>query len=47
MEVLQEEEGIDSIFINFVTAPFTDTHEVARQSSRRAGKGASRSSATS
>lgn len=31
MEVLQEEKGVDSIFINFVTAPFTDTHEVARQ----------------
>ena len=41
MEVLQEEEGIDSIFINFVTAPFTDTHEVARQivaTSRKGGK---------
>lgn len=31
LDVLMEEEGIDSIFINFVTAPFTDTHEVARQ----------------
>lgn len=31
MEVLQEERGVDSIFLNFVTAPFTDTHEVARQ----------------
>lgn len=31
MEVLQQEGGVDSIFINFVTAPFTDTHEVARQ----------------
>ena len=41
MEVLQAEEGIDSIFINFVTAPFTDTHEVARQiveTSRKGGK---------
>ncbi|PWB60562.1 MAG: CoA-binding protein [Deltaproteobacteria bacterium] len=31
VDALQEEEGVDSIFINFVTAPFTDTHEVARQ----------------
>jgi acetyltransferase len=31
LDVLLAEEGIDSIFINFVTAPFTDTHEVARQ----------------
>jgi acetyltransferase len=31
LDVLMEEDGIDSIFINFVTAPFTDTHEVARQ----------------
>ena len=31
MDVLLDEEGVDSIFINFVTAPFTDTHEVARQ----------------
>jgi acetyltransferase len=31
LDVLIAEEGIDSIFINFVTAPFTDTHEVARQ----------------
>ena len=31
LDVLIEEDGIDSIFINFVTAPFTDTHEVARQ----------------
>jgi acetyltransferase len=31
LDVLIAEEGIDSIYINFVTAPFTDTHEVARQ----------------
>ena len=31
LDVLLEEDGIDSIYINFVTAPFTDTHEVARQ----------------
>ena len=31
LDVLMAEEGVDSIFINFVTAPFTDTHEVARQ----------------
>ncbi len=31
LDVLIEEEGIDSIFINFVTAPFTDTHAVARE----------------
>ncbi|GAB7025390.1 acetate--CoA ligase family protein [Geotalea toluenoxydans] len=31
LDVLLDEEGVDSIFINFVTAPFTDTHEVARQ----------------
>ncbi len=30
MDVLMDEEGIDSIYINFVTAPFTDTDEVAR-----------------
>ncbi len=39
MEVLQEEEEIDSIFINFVTAPFTDTHEVARQIVETSRKG--------
>jgi acetyltransferase len=31
LDVLLDEEGVDCIFINFVTAPFTDTHEVARQ----------------
>jgi acetyltransferase len=31
MEVLLEEDGVDSIFMNFVTAPFTDTDEVARE----------------
>ena len=31
MDVLMEEDQIDSIFINFVSAPFTDTDEVARQ----------------
>ena len=30
LDVLMEEETIDSIFVNFVTAPFTDTDEVAR-----------------
>ncbi len=30
MDVLMDEESIDSIYINFVTAPFTDTNEVAR-----------------
>ncbi|HZW35849.1 MAG TPA: acetate--CoA ligase family protein, partial [Candidatus Deferrimicrobiaceae bacterium] len=39
MEVLQEEEGVDSIFINFVTAPFTDTQEVARQIVEASRKG--------
>ena len=31
VEVLLAEEKVDSIFLNFVTAPFTDTQEVARQ----------------
>ncbi len=31
LDVLMNEEQIDSIYINFVTAPFTDTDEVARQ----------------
>ena len=31
LDVLIDEESVDSIFINFVTAPFTDTQEVARQ----------------
>ena len=31
LDVLMDEEEIDSIYINFVTAPFTDTDEVARQ----------------
>ncbi len=31
MDVLLEEDGVDSIFINFVTAPFTDTDAVARE----------------
>ena len=31
LDVMMDEEGIDCVFINFVTAPFTDTHEVARQ----------------
>lgn len=31
LDVLMEEDQIDSIYINFVTAPFTDTNEVARQ----------------
>lgn len=31
LDVLMEEESIDSVYINFVTAPFTDTDEVARQ----------------
>jgi acetyltransferase len=39
VETLQEEEGVDSIFINFVTAPFTDTHEVARQIVETSRKG--------
>lgn len=30
LDVLMDEENIDSIFINFVTAPFTDTDDVAR-----------------
>lgn len=30
MDVLMEDENIDSIYINFVTAPFTDTDDVAR-----------------
>jgi acetyl coenzyme A synthetase (ADP forming)-like protein len=31
LDVLLDEEAVDSIFINFVTAPFTDTHAVARE----------------
>jgi acyl-CoA synthetase (NDP forming) len=31
MDALLEDDGIDSIFINFVTAPFTDTDAVARE----------------
>jgi acetyltransferase len=31
MEVMLEEELVDSIFINFVTAPFTDTDAVAQE----------------
>jgi acyl-CoA synthetase (NDP forming) len=31
MDVLLEEDGIDSIFMNFVTAPFADTHAIARE----------------
>ncbi|MDP1725269.1 MAG: acetate--CoA ligase family protein [Bacteroidota bacterium] len=30
LDVMMNEEQIDSVFINFVTAPFTDTNEVAR-----------------
>lgn len=30
MDVLMNEDTIDSIYINFVTAPFTDTNDVAR-----------------
>jgi acetate---CoA ligase (ADP-forming) len=30
LDVLMDEEQIDSVYINFVTAPFTDTDEVAR-----------------
>jgi len=39
MEVLLDEERVDSIFINFVTAPFTDTHEVARRIVEASRKG--------
>jgi acetyltransferase len=31
LDVLMNEDTIDAIYINFVTAPFTDTDEVARQ----------------
>jgi acetyltransferase len=31
LDVLMDEDTIDSVYINFVTAPFTDTDEVARQ----------------
>jgi acetate---CoA ligase (ADP-forming) len=31
MDVLLEEDGVDSIFMNFVTAPFTDVQAVARE----------------
>ncbi|MDE3246552.1 MAG: acetate--CoA ligase family protein, partial [Acidobacteriota bacterium] len=31
LDILLDEEDVDSIFINFVTAPFTDTHAVARE----------------
>jgi acetyltransferase len=31
LDVLLDEDRVDSIFINFVTAPFTDTHAVARE----------------
>jgi acetate---CoA ligase (ADP-forming) len=30
LDVLMEEDNIDAIYVNFVTAPFTDTDEVAR-----------------
>ena len=30
LDVMMEEDQIDAVFINFVTAPFTDTDEVAR-----------------
>jgi len=30
LDVLMDEDEIDSIYINFVTAPFTDTNDVAR-----------------
>ncbi|MCX6290341.1 MAG: acetate--CoA ligase family protein [Bacteroidetes bacterium] len=30
LDVLMDEETIDSVYINFVTAPFTDTDDVAR-----------------
>lgn len=30
LDVLMEEDTIDSVYINFVTAPFTDTDDVAR-----------------
>jgi len=30
LDVLMDEEGIDAVYINFVTAPFTDTDDVAR-----------------
>ncbi|HEY7527928.1 MAG TPA: CoA-binding protein, partial [Candidatus Deferrimicrobiaceae bacterium] len=39
VEALQEEEGVDCIFINFVTAPFTDTQEVARRIVEASRKG--------
>jgi acyl-CoA synthetase (NDP forming) len=31
MDVLQEDDGVDCIFLNFVTAAFTDTDAVARE----------------
>lgn len=31
LDIMMEQENIDSIYVNFVTAPFTDTDEVARQ----------------
>src|SRR5512141_2240171 len=31
LDILLDEDLVDSIFINFVTAPFTDTHAVARE----------------
>jgi acetyl coenzyme A synthetase (ADP forming)-like protein len=31
LDVLLDEDGVDCIFLNFVTAPFTDTHAVARE----------------
>src|SRR5659263_545486 len=31
MDVLLDDDGVDSIFMNFVTAPFTDTDAVARE----------------
>jgi acetyltransferase len=31
LDVLLDEEGVDSIYLNFVTAPFTDTQGVARE----------------
>ncbi len=31
LDVLMAEEGIDSVFMNFVTAPFADTHAIAQE----------------
>ncbi|OIP33561.1 MAG: CoA-binding protein, partial [Deltaproteobacteria bacterium CG2_30_66_27] len=39
MDVLLDDDGVDAIFMNFVTAPFTDTDAVAREIAAVSGLG--------